>query len=36
VPAAPAVAELARPAVTVRGRNLGDTLAPAYEAFLSW
>lgn len=36
VPAAPAVAELARPAVTVRGRNLGDALAPAYEAFLSW
>lgn len=36
VPAAPAVAELARPAVSVRGRNLADTLAPAYEAFLSW
>lgn len=33
---APAVAELGRPAVTVRGRTLTDTLAPAYEAFLTW
>jgi hypothetical protein len=33
---APAVTELGRPAVTVRGRSLADTLAPAYEAFLTW
>ncbi|MFJ1586747.1 hypothetical protein ACIOC1_25920 [Streptomyces sp. NPDC088197] len=33
---APAVAELGRPAVSVRGRTLTDTLAPAYEAFLTW
>lgn len=35
-PAAPAVAELGRPAITVRGRGLAETLAPAYEAFLTW
>ncbi|MEW2521211.1 hypothetical protein [Actinacidiphila alni] len=33
---APAVAELGRPAVSVRGRTLSETLAPAYEAFLTW